>query len=118
MTEAEARERGLRVEIVRFDFANLDRAVTDGETAGLIKLVVARGGRVLGVSIVGAHAGELILPWVMAIDRRIALSAVAGLVAPYPTLSEISKRAAGAYYAPGLFSRRARLAVKLLSLLG
>ena len=64
------------------------------------------------------HAGELILPWVLAVERRLRLSALADAVVPYPTLSEASKRAAGAYYAPRLFSGRARWLVRLLARLG
>ena len=116
-TEAEARAKG-SVTIARFDFAKLDRAVTDGETEGFLKLMVGKRGRVLGATIVGAHAGELILPWVLAIARGIKLSAVASLIVPYPTMSEVSKRAAGAYYTPALFNGRTRLLVKLLSLFG
>ena len=92
-SETEARAKG-SVTIARFDFAKLDRAVTDGETEGFLKLMVDKRGRVLGATIVGAHAGELILPWVLAIERGIKLSAVASLIAPDPTMSEVSKRAA------------------------
>ena len=89
---------------MRWPFADNDRARAERATEGLVKVVVGRGGRVLGAAIVGAHAGELILPWVLAVERGLKLSALASLVAPYPTLSEVSKRAAGAYYAPRLFS--------------
>ena len=72
----------------------------------------------MGATIVGAHAGELILPWTMAIGQRLKLSAMAAMVAPYPTLNEVSKRAAGAYYTPALFSRRTKALVSFLSLFG
>ena len=62
--------------------------------------------------------GELILPWVLAVERRLKLRAMAGLVVPYPTLSEVSKRAAGAYYAPRLFSCAHRWLVRLLARFG
>lgn len=85
------------------------------ETHGFAKVVVVRG-RPVGATIVGPHAGELILPWVMAISQKTKLSAVASLIAPYPTLAEVSKRAAGAYFTPTLFSRTTRAVVKILSL--
>jgi pyruvate/2-oxoglutarate dehydrogenase complex dihydrolipoamide dehydrogenase (E3) component len=80
--------------------------------------VASPRGKVLGAAIVGAHAGELILPWVLALDRRLPLSAMAGMVAPYPTLSEVSKRAAGSFFTPRLFSERTRWLVRLLAKLG
>ncbi len=60
-------------------------------------------GRPVGASIVGPQAGELIALWALAISARLKLSAIAGMVAPYPTLGEVSKRAAGAYFTPQLF---------------
>ena len=60
-------------------------------------------GRPVGVGIVGEQAGEQIALWSMVIANRLKLSAVAGMVAPYPTLAEVSKRAAGAYFSPRLF---------------
>jgi pyruvate/2-oxoglutarate dehydrogenase complex dihydrolipoamide dehydrogenase (E3) component len=114
-TEEEARAARNDVRVAYADVAENDRAVTDRETFGRVKIVAGGGGRVLGASILAPHAGELILPWVMAVKARMRLSAMAGLVAPYPTLSESSKRAAGAYYTPALFSRRTRLLVRFLS---
>jgi len=103
LTEAEARARhGVRVEVVRFPYAENDRAIAEARTAGLIKLVVVRG-RPVGAGIVGAQAGELIGLWALVLANRLKMSAVANMVAPYPTLGEIGKRAAGAYFAPRLF---------------
>jgi hypothetical protein len=68
--------------------------------------------------VVGAHAGELILPWVLAIGKGHRIGDMASLVAPYPTLSEISKRAAGSYFTPALFSARTRRLVRLLGAFG
>jgi pyruvate/2-oxoglutarate dehydrogenase complex dihydrolipoamide dehydrogenase (E3) component len=116
--EAEARDQGLAHEVLRWPFAENDRARAERVTEGLIKVVVARRGKVLGAAIVGAHAGELILPWVLALERRLPLSAMAGVVAPYPTLSEVSKRAAGSFFTPRLFSERTRWLVRLLAKLG
>ncbi|HEV2562458.1 MAG TPA: FAD-dependent oxidoreductase [Rhizomicrobium sp.] len=117
LTEIEARAAHRRVTVTYANFDQNDRAVTERRTQGFIKLVIARG-RIVGATIVGAHAGELILPWTMAIGQRLKLSAMAAMVAPYPTLSEVSKRAAGAYYTPALFSRRTKALVSFLSLFG
>jgi hypothetical protein len=67
---------------------------------------------------VGAHAGELILPWVMAVRARAKVSTMASLIAPYPTLGEAGKRAAGAYFTPRLFSPRTRMLVRFLRWFG
>jgi pyruvate/2-oxoglutarate dehydrogenase complex dihydrolipoamide dehydrogenase (E3) component len=117
-SEAGAREQGIGHEVVRWAFADNDRARAERQTDGLVKVVVGKRGAVLGAAIAGAHAGELILPWVMAVEQRLKLRALAGLVAPYPTLGEVSKRAAGAYYAPRLFGPRVRWLVRLLAKLG
>jgi pyruvate/2-oxoglutarate dehydrogenase complex dihydrolipoamide dehydrogenase (E3) component len=115
MTEQQARAKGLPVRIARWPLHDNDRAQASRETRGFAKIVIVRG-RPVGATIVGAHAGELILPWVMAISQKMKLSAIAGLIVPYPTLTEVSKRAAGAYFTPTLFSRTTRAVVKILSL--
>ncbi len=103
LLEEEARRRyGARLEVVRFDYAGNDRAIAEGRTAGRIKVMVVKG-RPVGASIAGADAGELIGLWAMAIANRLKMSAIAGTVLPYPTVGEISKRAAGAYFSPRLF---------------
>ena len=61
-----------------------------------------------GACIVGAHAGELIFPWALAVEKRMKVGAFAGAIAPYPTISEVSKRATGTFYTPSLFSDRRR----------
>jgi pyruvate/2-oxoglutarate dehydrogenase complex dihydrolipoamide dehydrogenase (E3) component len=103
LTEAEARAtHGNRLEVLRFAFAENDRARTEGLTAGLVKVMVVRG-RPVGAGIVGAQAGEQIALWALAISSRLKIGAVASMVVPYPTLAEVSKRAAGQYYVPRLF---------------
>ena len=114
-TEAQAKEvHGKDLRILRFAFHENDRAQAERETDGLIKVVTDKKGRVLGASIAGARAGELLLPWVMAVDRRQKVGKMAQLIAPYPTLSEASKRAAGSYYVPSLFSERTKKLVRFL----
>lgn len=103
LTEAAARESHAdRLEVVRFAFADNDRARAERATTGLIKVMVVKG-RPVGVSIVGAQAGDLIGLWSMAITNRLKMGAIAAMVTPYPTLAEINKRAAGAYFSPRLF---------------
>lgn len=118
LSEAEAQAQGVAHEVLRWSYADNDRARAERAEEGLIKLVVGKRGRVLGAGIVGVHAGELILPWVLALDRKLPLSAMAGAIVPYPTLSEVSKRAAGAWYAPRLFGPGTRRLVRLLAKLG
>jgi pyruvate/2-oxoglutarate dehydrogenase complex dihydrolipoamide dehydrogenase (E3) component len=103
LSEAEAREKhGDKVTVVRFDFAENDRAIAEGKAVGMIKVMVLKG-RPIGASIVGAQAGELIHVWALAIANKLKMGAIAAMVAPYPTLGEVNKRAAGAYFTPRLF---------------
>ena len=108
LTEAEARARhGAALTVVRADFAQNDRVVTDGAATdgaevGFVKVMVVRA-RPVGVTIVGQGAGELIGLWALALSQKLKLSAVAAMVLPYPTRNEASKRAAGAYFSPKLF---------------
>lgn len=103
LTEAEARRKhGPALTVVRFPYDENDRAIAEGKTTGLIKVMVVRG-RPVGASIVGAQAGELIGLWCLAIAGNLKMSAIAGAVLPYPTLGEINKRVAGAYFSPRLF---------------
>lgn len=103
MTEAQAiAAHGDKVEVLRFPYAENDRARASRKTVGLIKVMVVKS-RPVGASIVGAQAGELIQVWALALSSKLKIGAMAGMVAPYPTLGEISKRAAGQYYTPRLF---------------
>ena len=118
MTEAEARAVSARIGVLRWPFAENDRAQTERETDGLIKVVVGKRGRILGASILGAHAGDLIHPWVLAITAKLKVSAMAGAIVPYPTRTEVSKRAAGSYYQPALTGARTKRIVRFLSRFG
>lgn len=118
LTEAEARAKGLSINVLRWHLAENDRAQAERETDGVIKVVTDNHARVLGATIAAPHAGELILPWVLAKSQALKLSAMASVVAPYPTLSEISKRAAGSYYTPTLFSTKTKMLVRFLGLFG
>jgi len=103
LTEAQAREQhGGKLEVIRFDFAGSDRLIAEGKAKGLIKLMVAKG-RPVGVSIAGPSAGELIGFWAMALANNLKMGQIAATVLPYPTVNEVNKRAAGAYFTPRLF---------------
>ncbi|GLQ27785.1 dihydrolipoyl dehydrogenase family protein [Sulfitobacter pacificus] len=103
LTEAQAKEQhGSKLEVVRFHYTHNDRAIAERKTKGFIKLMVVKG-RPVGASIVGYQAGELINLWALALANKMKMSQIAAMVAPYPTIGEINKRAAGAYFSPRLF---------------
>lgn len=103
LTEAEAKEaHGDRLEVVRFPYHHNDRAIAERKTRGLIKVMVVKG-RPVGATIVGYQAGELINLWALALANNMKMSQIAAMVAPYPTIGEVNKRAAGAYFSPRLF---------------
>ncbi len=108
LTEAAARERHGRVDVHRLPFSDNDRAVTEGALAGFAKIVKVRG-KVIGATLVGAGAGELVLPWSLAIASGASPRAISGAIVPYPTRSEISKAVAFAGYEALVFGRQTRL---------
>ncbi|MGB8274580.1 MAG: FAD-dependent oxidoreductase [Alphaproteobacteria bacterium] len=118
MTEAAAREKGMAMRVLRWPFHDNDRAQAERQTTGLVKVIATPKGRVLGASILGPSAGELIHIWVLAIAQNLKIGAIAGMIAPYPTLGEANKRAAGSFYTPALFSPRTRRLVRFLSKFG
>lgn len=106
LSEAEAREiHGDKLEVVRFDYAHNDRAVAERKTGGFAKVMVVKG-RPVGASIVGHQAGELISLWALALANRLKMGQVAAMVAPYPSIGELNKRVAGAYFSPRLFDNQ------------
>jgi pyruvate/2-oxoglutarate dehydrogenase complex dihydrolipoamide dehydrogenase (E3) component len=98
LTAAEAETRGERIEIFQSEFADLDRAIVDGATAGFAKIVTRRSGRILGATIVGRGAGELIMELVLAMRFGIPLQTLDRVIHPYPTMSEIVKHTANQWY--------------------
>jgi len=114
LPEAAARAAHGAIRVLRWPFAENDRARAERSTEGLVKVIATPRGRVLGASILGAQAGELIQPWTLAIAQGIKLSAMAGTIAPYPTRGEASKRAAGGFYADKISSRWTQGLVRLL----
>jgi pyruvate/2-oxoglutarate dehydrogenase complex dihydrolipoamide dehydrogenase (E3) component len=116
--EAAARAAGHEPRILRWPFADNDRAHTERDTEGEMKIVAGQRGHILGATILGSAAGELILPWALAIAQRLKLGAMANLVVPYPTRGDAGKRAAGSFYTPALFAPRTRRLVRLLARFG
>jgi pyruvate/2-oxoglutarate dehydrogenase complex dihydrolipoamide dehydrogenase (E3) component len=114
MTEAEARGTTADLRILRWPFSDNDRAQTERNTEGLVKVITNKRGKVMGATILGAHAGELIQPWILAISQGLKVSALATMIAPYPTLGEAGKRAAGSFYTESLFSARTKRIVRFL----
>jgi len=109
LTEAQA--PGCRTLIQSLD--GNDRAQAEAATQGLIKLVLSPKGVILGATIVGPGAGEMIALWGLAIQKSMKIGAIAGVTFPYPTLSEVGRRAAGAWFTPTLFGPKTRFLVGL-----
>ncbi len=119
LDERAARERhGDKVRALTWKFEDNDRARAERATEGFVKIIVGRKSRVLGATIVGKSAGELVLPWVLAVDQGLSVGTMASVIAPYPTLGEAGKRAAGSFYTGTLFGPRTRRVVEMLQRLG
>jgi pyruvate/2-oxoglutarate dehydrogenase complex dihydrolipoamide dehydrogenase (E3) component len=96
VNEQEARERKLAYEATTYSLADLDRAIADGEAIGFVKVLTRPGtDRILGVTIVGPHAGDLLAEYVLAMKQNIGLTRILGTIHVYPTLAEANKYAAG-----------------------
>lgn len=113
MTEQAAREQGYTVQVARFRFADVDRAVAEGTTAGLIKLVV-HNKRILGATVLGPHGGELIHELVLAMQAGVKISHLSGAIHAYPTLAQIHRRAVNTLYADKLYAPGTRRVVRWL----
>jgi pyruvate/2-oxoglutarate dehydrogenase complex dihydrolipoamide dehydrogenase (E3) component len=112
LSEDEARAQGVPHTVTRYDIDDLDRAITDGSTRGFVKVLTVPGrDRILGVTIVGEHAGDLLAEYVLAMKHGLGLNKILGTVHTYPTLSEANKYAAGAW-------RRAHAPRRLLAWAG
>lgn len=118
LSEEEARDRYRRIRILRWPFSENDRAQAERSTAGHLKAIVTPGGRILGCAIAGPQAGELIVPWTLAVAQGLKVQAFAGLVFPYPTLSEVSKRAAVEFLRPATLNPMLRRIIGLMRRFG
>ena len=100
MDEYLAKEKFGKIHVLRWPYHENDRAIAERKTTGMIKLVASKKGKILGASIVGHNAGEMINIWSLAISKKMSLRDVTAYISPYPTMSEIGKRAAVSYYVP------------------
>jgi pyruvate/2-oxoglutarate dehydrogenase complex dihydrolipoamide dehydrogenase (E3) component len=116
--EEDARARHREIRVLRSPYSENDRAHTKRDTTGFVKLVTDRRGRILGVSIVGRQAGEMISFWTLAMSRKLRVHDVANLVLPYPTTGEIGKRAAIAYFSPMTRRPLVRRLIRFLRVFG
>lgn len=118
LSEEEARTAYKDIRVLRWPYFENDRAHTERATRGLVKLILDKRGRILGAGIVGKNAGELIQMWSLALSRNLKIKDMTGWISPYPTFSEINKRAAFRYYAAVASSPMLRKVVSLLAKLG
>ena len=118
LTEAQAVKRYRKVRILRWPYSENDRAQTERKTEGHIKLVASRKGAILGATIAGAGASEMIAMWALALAQELSLHDMASTIPPYPTISEIGKRAAITYFAPQVRKPLVRGIVRFLRLFG
>ena len=116
ITEAEALEKlgDKNVRVLKQNFYANDRAITENIATGFIKIVGRTNGKILGVSIVSENAGEMLPVWSLAIQKNLKMKDIAGLILPYPTISEIHKAITGAWYKDKLFSNHTKLIIRLL----
>lgn len=112
--ESTLKEKNIAYKVLEMTFDKNDRAQAQNRVQGAIKVLVSPKGQVLGASILGLHAGELIYPWVMMIQNKLKISALTSSIAPYPTLSEINKRVADSYYTEKIFSAFVKRVVKFI----
>jgi len=114
LNEKRAKKEGVAYRIKEEPFEQNDRALAEGETPGKIKMLVSPKGELLGCQIMGAHAGEIIHEWILAVYGGVKLSKIAGAVHVYPTVSEISKRVAGSLFAEKIFSDRTKSVLRFM----
>jgi len=118
LTEARALQQGIKIRVTRWLYHDNHRAQAEGAPRGHIKVITTANGKIVGVTIVGAQAGELIAMWVLAVARNLNLRDVTDLVLPYPTLSEIGKYAAMDYFPPSLTGVWARRIIGWMRIFG
>jgi len=112
MNEKSAREAGIDYKVWTEEFQNNDRSLAEGETVGKIKMLLDGKEKPIGVQILGPHAGDLLAEWVAILNGKVKLSTLAAAVHPYPTIGEINKKIAGAYFSPKIFSEKIQKGLK------
>lgn len=114
LNEPQADKNDIEYKVLKMGFDENDRAQAEGDTRGFMKILVSPRGKILGATIVGTKAGELLAPWTLALSKGCTIGDMAGLVLPYPTRSELSKRVAGQFFTPRLFGKTTRKIVRWL----
>ncbi len=118
LTEAQARARRMKIRVARWPYHDNDRAQIEREAHGHIKVITTRNGKIVGATIVGAQAGELIAIWTFAIAQGLNIRALTNIVLPYPTFSELGKRAAIDFFTPSLTKPWVRRIISWMRIFG
>ena len=108
LSEAEAREQGHNIKVLTWDFEENDRAIAERSDHGGVKIIATTKGKILGASIVGEGAGDLIQMISVAMTNKVKISGLAQIIAPYPTRGEAVKRAASSFYTETIFGDKAK----------
>ncbi len=118
LTEEQAKQKHGKISVLRWPYHENDRAQAERATEGHVKVICDAKGQILGCSIVGHHAGELIQMWSLAISQKLKIKAMTEWISPYPTLAEVNKRAAYRFYATAASNPLVRKAISFLKRLG
>jgi pyruvate/2-oxoglutarate dehydrogenase complex dihydrolipoamide dehydrogenase (E3) component len=109
LTEAEARDRGIKHHVLRYNFDHLDRAVIENKPGGIAKVITDHRGRLLGAHMVGAHAGELLQELVLGVRKGMRVVDISQTVHPYPAFVQMARRAANVYYVHTIYENPRRV---------
>jgi len=115
LTEEEAKEQGIQFKVLTHEYKDVDRAICENETSGMIKLIINKKGYIIGAHILGPNAGETFHEVYLAMKEKIKIGKLATLIHVYPTLAEIVKKAAGKYYTESLYSNRTKKILKFIN---
>jgi len=112
MNEKSAKAAGINYTVWTEEFKDNDRSLAEGESIGMIKMILNEKEKPIGVQILGPHAGDLLGEWVAVLNGKVKLSTLAAAVHPYPTIGEINKKVAGTYFSPKIFSKKVQKGLK------
>ena len=115
LTEQQVKNKNLKHKILKYKFSSVDRAITDSDTKGFVKLIIDHKSKILGCHIIGPSAGELIHEFVLAMNSNLSIFKISQSIHIYPTLSQVARRTVNTYYGKKLFSNKTKKIVKILS---
>ncbi|MBL4762336.1 MAG: NAD(P)/FAD-dependent oxidoreductase [Gammaproteobacteria bacterium] len=115
LSEQDAIDQNIQHEVLRFDFKDIDRAIAEVETRGRAKLIINKKGRILGASILGSHAGELIHEMALAIQKKMKVGDISALIHAYPTFIQVNRRTANSWYTAKLFNNKTRFIIRWIN---